>query len=173
LEGLVVTKLTLEEVLRSQTPYLDVFGTETRGRGRPTGSALDYSTSLEVPSAKQVPDRDEARKIRETVKRRAEAVLAAVTGEQLREIYKAELVLELARRKANPEGGRQSPTTARKTSMTVDEARGMPGSGLLPGETYWQWMETFNDKTDEQWAQEKITVKANVARVQRGTSDGS
>jgi hypothetical protein len=169
----VLPKLTLDEVAKSPTPYLDVFGSEARGKGRPSGAALDYSTSLELPDGRLVPDRKEAAAIRERVKRRAQAVLQAVEAEKLREIYKAELVLELARIKKDPGSVRSQPSAARKTVLSVEDAKKLPGSGLKPGETYWDWMETYGDKTDEQWAQEKITVKANVAKVQRGTSDGN
>jgi hypothetical protein len=173
-----VAKVTLEEVAGSATPYFDVFGEDVRKRGRPVGSNLDYDTSLEMPTAKIIPDRTEAIRIRERIKRRALAVVQAVTAEEVRKIYRAELVLELARIGAGSDnGGRAAANdlTPRKASsgpIPVETAKQLPGSGYEPGQTYWEWMKTYNDKPDEQWAAEKAIVKKNLSRIMRGTSDG-
>lgn len=169
-----VAKVALKDVVKSLTPYLDVFGEEVRKRGRPAGVALDYETSLEVPSAKAVPDRKLAKQIREKVRRRAVSVLCAVHAEDLKQIYKAELVLELARMdsgdvdRSRVAGAEQS----RPDPISVEQARRLPGSGFLPSETYWDWMATFNDKPDDQWAAEKAQVKKSISKLVRGTHNG-
>lgn len=170
-----MAKVTLKEVLKSLTPYLDVFGEEVRGRGRPAGAALDYETSLEVPSARAVPDRKLARQVRERVRRRAMSVLCAVHAEDLKTIYKAELVLELARMDAGDHSRPKMAEAAqtRPNPISVEQARQMPGSGFEPGQTYWDWMKTFNEKDDDQWEREKVTVKKNISRLVKGTQSGN
>lgn len=167
-------KLTIEDLVGSETPYFDLFGTESRGAGRPSGSYLDYSTSMEIPSARAVPDRAEAKRIRNKIRHRATMVLQALFAEEMKKIYNAELRLELARLQTGGDGTGRPAAVAASTRqlLSKDDAKKMPGSGLLPGETYWDWMKTFGDKDDEQWAQEKVTVAANIAAVQRGQSNG-
>jgi hypothetical protein len=174
LRGSVVAKVTLEDAVKSATPYLDVFGEDVRKRGRPAGSNLDYDTSLEMPSAKVIPDRRLAKQVRDRVQGRAVAVVSAVMAEELKRIYKAELALELARIGAEYDGGRPEPIAPRGHASPVpaDQARQMPGSGFEPGQTYWEWMKTYNDKTDEQWAAEKKIVQKNISRIVKGTNHG-
>lgn len=171
-----MAKVTIKEILSSLTPYLDVFGTEVRGRGRPAGTALDYEKSLEVPSARAIPDRQLAKQVRERVRRRAVSVLCSIHAEDLKTIYKAELVLELARIDAGDASRPERTTAAAGTQpgpISVEQARQLPGSGFEPGTTYWEWMKTFNDKPDDQWATEKTQVKKNISRLVRGTTNGS
>lgn len=167
-----MTKPSLEEILESETPYLDVFGVELRPKGRPSGAFLDYDTSLEVPSANLVENREEARMMRARVKARALAVVQAVLGQEIKAIYKAELKLEIARMDAQPAEPGKKPK-ARKKLISEEEAKSMPGSGLIPGETYWDWMQTMASKDDVQWASEKVTVKSNLEAVRKGGSNAS
>lgn len=137
---------------------------------------MDYDVSLELPSARFVENRAEAVAIRSRVKARALAVVHAVMGPQVKQIYKAELALEIERL-GNPDfEGRPEPAgpaRERKKLLSEEEAKALPGSGLLPGETYWDWMETYSSKDDEQWSSEKVTVKKNLESVQKGASSGS
>lgn len=167
-------KLTIEQLAESETPYLDVFGVESRPKGRPAGAYLDYDTSLELPAGRFIKDRAEAMAIRSRVRGKALAVVQAIFGEEVRAIYKAELALEMARLEESnfePRPGVVKP--ARKKLLSEEEAKMVPGSGLVPGETYWNWMQTYALKSDEQWAAEKLTVKANLERIMKGGSDGS
>lgn len=167
-------KVTIEDVLASETPYLDVFGVETRPKGRPSGAFNDYGTSLEMPSAAHVEDRAEAAAIRSRVKARALAVVQAVMGEQVRTIYKAELALELGRMSGQDFEGRPEATRPKRRKLLSDEeVKTLPGSGLLPGETYWEWMNTYAEKDDVQWESEKTIVKANIERLRKGDHSGS
>lgn len=170
-----MAKHSIEKISRSKTPFFDVFGVEVRPRGRPTGAFLDYETSLEMPAAKYVEDRVEAGAVRARVKSRALAVLQALYPEELKAIYKAELALELERMGGTAYAGRPDAAAAGETRaklISEDDAKAMPGSGLLPGETYWDWMNTYGSKDDAQWESEKVTVKANIDRVMKGGSDG-
>ena len=165
-----VTQLTIEDISSSDTPYLDVFGVETRKRGRPEGAFMDYSKSLHLPPEHKVPNREAARKLRAKIRARALTVLEAVMAEELKKIYNAEMKLELER--IDPDllevSGEEAPKKATVKRITMEEAKQMPGSGFLPGETYAEWMSTFNDKDDEQWKTEKTKVKANIQKLMKG-----
>jgi len=169
-----VTKLTIEDISSSSTPYLDVFGVETRKRGRPDGSTMDYSKSLHLPPEHKVPNRTAARKLRAKVKARSLAVLEAVMAEELKKIYAAEMALELER--IDPDllegSGEDEPKKSTVKRITMDDAKKLPGSGFLEGQTYWEWMETFNDKADDQWKTEKAKVTENIRRLMKGSSHG-
>lgn len=164
----------MSEVLKSDTPYLDVFGVELRPKGRPAGAFLDYDTSLELPTAAVVEDRAEASAIRARVKARALAVLQAVHAEEMRAIYKAELKLEIARMKHEHFEGRPQPvgTAKKRKLLSDDDVKAMPGSGYEPGTTYWEWMKTMSEKDDKQWASEKLVVKANMLKLRKGGHHG-
>lgn len=167
-----VTKLTIEDVSSSDTPYLDVFGVEVRKRGRPEGSLMDYSTSLHLPPEHKVPNREAARKMRARVEQRSLRILKAVMGEELKKIYTAELKLELERVDPDSLEGSEDTNPAKKPvkRLSMDDAKKLPGSGLLEGETYHDWMKTFNDKDDDQWKTEKAKVIENIRRLMKGIS---
>lgn len=167
-----MAKLTIDQIVKSDTPYFDVFGEETRKPGRPSGAVLDYGTTLELPARSAVPDRIEAQQIRSKVKARALAVLHAIHAEELREIYRAELALEIGRLGGESDPNRDPVAPRRKVLISEEDAKAMPGSGFKPGETYWEWMQTFTDKDDETWQAEKATVKSNIERIKKGGRHG-
>lgn len=168
-------ELTIDEIIESDTPYLDVFGVEVRSRGRRDGDFLDFSTSLNMPPGHKVPNREEARKMRARVRGRALAVLEKVYAKELKAIYKAELDLELDR--VDPErlegsGAKAKKTTKKRIRVSEADAKATPGSGYLPGQTYSEWMATYTQKGDAEWDIEKPVAKENLRKIMKGESDG-
>ena len=165
-----MSELTLDEVLESETPYLDVFGTTQRSRGRVSGDHLNFEESLNLPSPSMVPDRAMARKIRDRAANRANAVLKKLYAKELKKLYRAEMLVEV--QGAEPDhlidSGLKKPKREKLNIMGIDEAKDTPGSGFLEGQTWNEWMKTFVEKGDDELAIEKPVAKANLRAVQRG-----
>lgn len=82
-----------DKVLNAQVPYIEVFGEDGMGRGRPSveSKAFALTPVLDMPSSDLIPDRVVARKIRDQARSRALATLRVMFAREFMRLYRKEM----------------------------------------------------------------------------------